>query len=173
MLLDAHADTWEQYYGERYFHGTPFKRALEEGLIDPHRSLLAGMRGSLYAAVRPGRAARDGASRSSPATSCARGRRRSTRERVRARIGDGPAFLSFDIDCIDPAFAPATGTPEVCGLLPHEAIAFVRALRGHARSPGYDLVEVAPAYDTNAQTTALLAANIAYEFLTLTALCRA
>ena len=71
-----------------------------------------------------------------------------------------------------PAFAPATGTPEVCGLLPHEAIAFVRALRG-VEFTGYDLVEVAPAYDTNAQTTALLAANIAYEFITLTALCRA
>ena len=93
-------------------------------------------------------------------------------ERVAARVGDGPAFLSFDIDCIDPAFAPATGTPEVCGLLPHEAIAFLRALRGRTFT-GYDLVEVAPAYDTNAQTTALLAANIAYEFLTLTALSRA
>ena len=60
VLLDAHADTWEQYYGERYFHGTPFKRALEEGLIDPQRSVLAGMRGSLYAAARPRRAARVG-----------------------------------------------------------------------------------------------------------------
>jgi arginase family enzyme len=70
-----------------------------------------------------------------------------------------------------PAFAPATGTPEVCGLFPHEAIGFLRALRGLAFT-GYDLVEVAPAYDTNAQTTALLAANLAYELLTLTALCR-
>ena len=92
--------------------------------------------------------------------------------RVAARVGDGPAFLSFDIDVIDPAFAPATGTPEVCGLFPHEAIAFVRALRG-MRFTGFDLVEVAPAYDTNAQTTALLAANIAYELLTLIALTKA
>ena len=99
-------------------------------------------------------------------------RPRSTRRACAERVGDGPAFLSFDIDCIDPAFAPATGTPEVCGLLPHEAIAFVRALRGMTFT-GFDLVEVAPAYDTNAQTTALLAANIAYEFLTLTALSRA
>src|SRR3954452_21734680 len=90
---------------------------------------------------------------------------------VRDRVGDGPAFLSFDIDCIDPALAPTTGTPEVCVLLPHEEIAFLRALRGLAFT-GYDLVEVAPAYDTNAQTTALLAANIAYEFLTLTAQVR-
>ena len=134
VLLDAHADTWEQYYGERYFHGTPFKRALEEGLIDPHRSLLAGMRGSLYAASDLDEprgwgfeiVTCDELRTWTPAQYAAR---------VRARIGDGPAFLSFDIDCIDPAFAPATGTPEVCGLLPHEAIAFVRALRGHARSP--------------------------------------
>jgi agmatinase len=90
---------------------------------------------------------------------------------VKARLQDGPAFLSFDIDCIDPAFAPATGTPEVCGLLPHEAIAFLRALRG-VKFTGFDLVEVAPAYDTNAQTTALLAANVAYEMLTLVALSR-
>jgi agmatinase len=168
VLLDAHADTWEAYYGERYFHGTPFKRALEEGLIDPHRSLLAGMRGSLYAAsdldeprawgfeivpceeLRTWSPARYGA-------------------RVRERVGDGPAYLSFDIDCLDPAFAPATGTPEVCGLLPHEAVGFLRALAG-VRFSGFDIVEVAPAYDTAAQTTALLAANVAYELLALVAL---
>ena len=90
-------------------------------------------------------------------------------ERVRDRVGDGPAFFSFDIDCLDPAFAPATGTPEVCGLLPHEAIGFLRALRG-MRFSGFDIVEVAPAYDTNAQTTALLAANVGYEMLALAAL---
>ena len=171
VLLDAHADTWEQYYGERYFHGTPFKRALEEGLIDPSRSLLAGMRGSLYAASDLD----EPRSWGFEIVSCDELRTWTPAhyaERVRERVGDGPAFLSFDIDVIDPAFAPATGTPEVCGLLPHEAIAFLRALRGMTFT-GFDLVEVAPAYDTNAQTTALLAANIAYEFLTLTALSRA
>ena len=132
VLLDAHADTWEQYYGERYFHGTPFKRALEEGLIDPQRSLLAGMRGSLYARVGPRRAARVGLRDRDLRRAAHVDARPSTRSGFRARIGDGPAFLSFDIDCIDPAFAPATGTPEVCGLLPHEAIAFLRALRGSA-----------------------------------------
>ena len=170
VLLDAHADTWDEYWGERYFHGTPFKRALEEGLIDPARSLLAGMRGSLYAASDLD----EPRSWGFEIVSCDELRTwtpRAYAERVRSRVGDGPAFLSFDIDVIDPAFAPATGTPEVCGLLPHEAIAFVRALRGQ-RFTGYDLVEVAPAYDTNAQLTALLAANIAYEFLTLTALAR-
>jgi len=171
VLLDAHADTWDSYYGERYFHGTPFRRALEEGLLAPERSFLAGMRGPLYAASDLDEPRGWGFE----IVTCDELRTWSPgqyAERVRARIGDGPAFLSFDIDCIDPAFAPATGTPEVCGLLPHEAIAFVRALRG-VEVTGYDLVEVAPAYDTNAQTTALLAANIAYEFITLTALCRA
>ena len=90
---------------------------------------------------------------------------------MRERVGAGPAFLSFDIDCLDPAFAPATGTPEVCGLLPHEAIAFLRALRGIAFT-GFDIVEVAPAYDTAAQTTALVAANVGYELLALAALSR-
>jgi len=90
---------------------------------------------------------------------------------VRARVGDGPAFLSFDIDVLDPAFAPATGTPEIAGLLPHEAIAFLRVLRG-LRFSGYDIVEVSPPYDASAQTTALLAANIAYELLALTALAK-
>jgi agmatinase len=168
VLLDAHADTWEQYYGERYFHGTPFKRAMEEGLIDPRRSLLAGMRGSLYAAsdLDEPRAwgfeivPCDELRTWTPETYAAR---------VRERVGEGPAFLSFDIDAIDPAFAPATGTPEVCGLLPHEAIGFLRALRGQ-RFSGYDVVEVAPPYDTQAQTTALVAANVAYEMLTLRAL---
>ena len=91
--------------------------------------------------------------------------------RVRERVGDAPAFLSFDIDVIDPAFAPATGTPEVAGLLPHEAIAFIRALAG-MRFRGFDVVEVSPPYDNPAQVTSLLAANIAYEFLALTALAK-
>ena len=168
VLLDAHADTWEQYYGERYFHGTPFKRALEEGLIDPHRSLLAGMRGSLYAASDLDEP-RAWGFEIIPCDELRTWTPAQYAERVACAIGDGPAFLSFDIDCIDPAFAPATGTPEVCGLLPHEAIAFLRALRGQ-RFTGFDLVEVAPAYDSNAQTTTLLAANIAYEMLTLIAL---
>ncbi len=167
VLLDAHADTWEQYYGERYFHGTPFRRALEEGLIDPGRSLLAGMRGSLYAAsdldeprdwgfeivtgeeLRTWSAERYGAA-------------------VRARLGDGPAYLSFDIDVFDPAFAPATGTPEVAGLHPHEALGFLRALSGLAFT-GFDVVEVAPAYDGPGQATSILAANVAYELLALAA----
>src|SRR5919198_3333140 len=170
VLLDAHADTWESYYGERYFHGTPFKRAMEEKLIDPDRSLLAGMRGSLYADADLD----EPRSWGFEIVSCDELRTWTPAqyaERVTQRIGDGPAYLSFDIDALDPAFAPGTGTPEVAGLLIHEAIAFLRALRGISFT-GYDIVEVAPAYDTQGQTTALAAANIGYELLTLTALAK-
>jgi agmatinase len=168
VLLDAHADTWDQYYGERYFHGTPFRRALEEGLVAPERSLLAGMRGPLYGPSDLGDAREmgfeivqgDALGAMSP-TDYGRC--------VRERVGDGPAFFSFDIDVLDPAFAPGTGTPEVAGLLPHEALAFIRSLAG-MRFSGFDVVEVSPPYDNAGQVTALLAANVAYEFLALTAL---
>ena len=92
-------------------------------------------------------------------------------QRVRDRLGDGPAYLSFDIDVIDPAFAPGTGTPEVAGLLPHEALVLLRSLAG-IDFRGYDVVEVAPAYDGPGQGTAMLAANVAYEMLALTAVAR-
>jgi agmatinase len=91
--------------------------------------------------------------------------------RVRTRVGEAPAFFSFDVDVIDPAFAPATGTPEVAGLLPHEALVLLRALAG-VDFRGFDVVEVAPAYDGPAQVTAMLAANVAYEMLALTAIAR-
>ena len=167
VLLDAHADTWDEYYGERYFHGTPFRRAVEEGLLVPERSFLAGMRGPLYAASDLG----DARAMGFEILSTDELRALSPTEygrRVRERVGDGPVYFSFDIDVIDPAFAPATGTPEVAGLTPHEALAFIRSLAG-MRFSGFDVVEVAPPYDNAGQVTALLAANIAYEFLALTA----
>jgi agmatinase len=170
VLLDAHADTWEQYYGERYFHGTPFKRALEEGLIDPERSFLAGMRGSLYAASDLD----EPRSWGFEIVTTEELRALSPEEygrRVRARTGAAegkPTFLSFDIDVLDPAFAPGTGTPEVAGLLPHEALAYLRSLAGLPFT-GFDLVEVSPPYDGPGQVTALTAANVVYEFLALTA----
>src|SRR3954447_12306161 len=171
VLLDAHADTWEDYYGERYFHGTPFKRALEEGLIDPRRSLLAGMRGSLYAASDLD----EPRSWGFQIVPCEELRTWAPAEygaRVRERIGDGPAYLSFDIDVLDPAFAPGTGTPEVAGLLPHEAIAFLRALAG-VRFVGFDVVEVSPPYDGPGQVTALSAASVGFECLALCAVAAA
>jgi agmatinase len=170
VLLDAHADTWDEYYGEKYFHGTPFRRAVEEGIIAPERSLFAGMRGPLYAASDLDDAREMGFQIVVGDELRAMGPGEYSRL-VRARVGDGPAFLSFDIDVIDPAFAPGTGTPEVAGLLPHEALVLLRSLAG-IDFRGYDVVEVAPAYDGPAQTTAMLAANVAYELLALTAIAR-
>ena len=170
VLLDAHADTWDQYYGEKYFHGTPFRRAVEEGLLDPSRSVLAGMRGPLYAAADlevPREMGFDVITDDqlqalSPAQ---------YGERVRARIGGGPVYMSFDIDVLDPAFAPATGTPEVTGLQPREALAFLRSLAGIDFS-GFDLVEVSPPYESPGQVTALYASAIAFEMLALLAVAR-
>lgn len=171
VLLDAHADTWDEYYGERYFHGTVFRRAVEEGLVLPERSLLAGMRGSLYAAADL-EAAR---SLGFELIACDELRTLTPADygaRVRERVGEAPAFLGFDVDVIDPAFAPGTGTPEVAGLAPHEALALLRSLAG-MRFVGFDVVEVSPAYDGPGQITALLAANVAHEFLALSALAPA
>jgi agmatinase len=170
VLLDAHADTWDEYYGERIFHGTVFRRAVEEGLLLPERSLLAGMRGPLYgpedleAPIELGFDVIAGEElRAMPPEEY--------RERVRDRVGDAPVVLGFDIDVIDPAFAPGTGTPEVAGLLPHEALAFLRSLAG-MRFRGFDLVEVSPPYDGPGEGTAMLAAAVVYEFLALSAIAR-
>jgi agmatinase len=167
VLMDAHADTWDAYYGERYFHGTVFRRAVEEGLLLPERSLLAGMRGSLYSAEDLD-AARELGFELVPDEEVRAITPDRYGERVRERVGDAPAFLSFDIDVVDPAFAPGTGTPEVAGLLPHQVLAFLRALAG-MRFAGFDVVEVSPPYDGPGQTTALFAASVAYEFLALLA----
>jgi agmatinase len=165
VLLDAHVDTNDQYYGQRYFHGTPFRRAVEEGLIDPGRSIMAGMRGSTYD-DREWEAPREMGMEVIP---CEELRMLSAPEygrRAREKVGRGPAFLSFDIDVVDPGFAPATGTPEVGGLLPHEALAFVRSLAG-LDFRAFDVVEVSPQLDGPAQVTAMLAANVAHEMLGL------
>jgi agmatinase len=165
VLLDAHADVWDLYVGERYYHGSPFRRALEEGLVDPGRSLLAGMRGGVYGpedlelpqSLGFEVIASEELVALTPEAYAAR---------VRARVGEGPLFLSFDVDVLDPAFAPGTGTPETAGLSTREALGFVRALRG-LRFAGYDIVEVSPPYDGAGQPTAVAAANVAFELLTL------
>jgi agmatinase len=170
VLLDAHADTWDEYYGEKYFHGTPFRRAVEEGLIDPGRSLLAGMRGPLYSRadlqvpVQMGFEVISGAE-------LARLTADEYAARVRARAGSGPVYVSFDIDVLDPAFAPGTGTPEVAGLQPLQALALLRALAG-IDFYGFDVVEVSPPYDNPGQITSLHAAAVAYELLALLAVAR-
>jgi agmatinase len=167
VLLDAHADVWDQYYGERYFHGTPFRRAVEEGLVDPGRSLLAGMRGPLYSRADV-EAPRELGFEVITGDELRALSPEDYANRVRSRIGGGPAYLSFDIDVLDPAFAPGTGTPEVAGIQPREAIALLRALKG-TRFSGFDVVEVSPPYDGPAQITALHAAAIGYELLALLA----
>ena len=170
VLLDAHADVWDRYVGERYYHGSPFRRALEEGLLDPSRSLLAGMRGSLYGpedAAMP----QELGFEVIPCDELVTLSPEAYGARARDRVGDGPLFLSFDIDVLDPAYAPATGTPEPGGLTTREAFGFLRSLRG-LRFSGYDVVEVSPPYDGPGAPTAIAASNAAYELLTLDVLGR-
>lgn len=170
VLLDAHADTWEHYYGERFFNGTPFKRALEEKLIDPARSFFAGMRGPLYDA----RDLDEPREWGFEILSTEELKSLSPEEygsRVRDRIGDGPVYMSFDIDVLDPSVAPGTGTPEVGGITCGEARKFLQSLAG-IEFVGYDLVEVSPSFDGPGEITALAAANIVFDFLALTAKVR-
>ncbi len=169
VQFDSHSDTWDAYFGRKYNHGTTFKRAIEEGLLDPARGIQVGLRGPLY---DPGDydAARDLGLDLVPALDVRRIGIDATIQRIRARLGGGPAFLSFDIDFLDPAYAPGTGTPEVGGFTSFEALQLVRGLAG-LNLVAYDLVEVLPPYD-HGQITALAAANIAYEFAGLTAVRR-
>ena len=168
--FDSHTDAWDSYFGEKYNHGTWMRRAIEEGLVDVGRSIEVGLRGSLYdVADWTGLRAELGLEylttedllRIGPAEVAAR---------IRQRVGSGPAFISFDIDVVDPAFAPGTGTPEAGGPSAHDMLAVVRALTG-IDFVGFDVVEVIPAYDPAGQT-ATLAANLAYEMLSLVALRR-
>src|SRR5262245_60372725 len=162
IQFDAHVDTWDEYFGGRYFHGTPFRRAIEEGLIDGRRFIQVGIRGPMYGendfdfhrehgitVIDIDRVKADGVA--------------SAVERIRA-IATGPVYMTFDIDGVDPAFAPGTGTPEVGGLTSHEAQRLVRGLAGLTLVGG-DIVEVSPPFDGPGQITALLAANIMFEFL--------
>jgi agmatinase len=168
VQLDSHGDVWEQYFGQRYFHGTTFKRAVEEGLLDAHASVQAGMRGSLYGAEDLQDARDLGFTVLSTDELRELGPQRYG-ELVRTTVGERQAFVSFDIDFLDPAFAPGTGTPEVGGFSTAEALAFVRALRG-VRLVGCDVVEVSPPYDGPGLVTALAAATVLYELLCLRAL---
>jgi agmatinase len=168
VQLDAHGDTWDEYFGQRFFHGTTFKRALEEGLIEPAASVQAGLRGSVYGAEDLESARQLGFA----VISCDQLRTLGPggfAGVVGEHVGHRPIFLSFDIDILDPAFAPGTGTPEVGGLSTAEALSFLRMLRG-INLAGADVVEVSPPYDGPGQPTALAAANVAYEVLSLRAL---
>ena len=167
--LDAHADVWDEYYGVKHFHGTVFKRAVEEELIDPARSVQAGMRGTLYGesdVAAPRELGFEAIYMEELETLSPE----QYGERVRARVGDGPAFLSFDVDFVDPAFAPGTGTPEVGGPSSAQAMAYLRALAG-IDFRGFDCVEVSPPYDPSG-ITSWLAASACHEMLSLAALTR-
>jgi agmatinase len=166
--FDSHNDLWHGYFGGKDTHGTPFRRAVEEGLIDTARSTQIGLRGSLYDSGDLAMSrelfqvftASELHALGIPAVL----------EATRARVGSGPAYLSFDIDFVDPAFAPGTGTPEVGGFSGAQCLQLLRGLVG-VDFVGYDLVEVMPPYDP-ANITALLAANLAYEMISLDAIRR-
>ena len=167
VQLDSHADTWDSYFGQKYNHGTVFRRAVEEGLLDPLRSIQVGMRGSLY---DPGdlEASRDLGFDLVTTDEIRELGITETIARIRERVGDAKTYVSFDVDFVDPVYAPGTGTPEVGGFTSREAQEFVRGLSG-LNMIGCDVVEVYPQYDGPGQVTSLLAANIAYELLTLVA----
>ena len=167
LHFDSHSDLWHSYFDGLDTHGTPFRRAYEEGLIDPGHSIQVGLRGPVF----------DESDRTLPQSLGfavisgpelhRRGIDDALRE-IRARLGDRPVYLSFDIDFVDPAYAPGTGTPETDGFSGPQCHQLLRGLGG-IPFVAYDLVEVMPGYDP-AGTTALLAANLIYEFIALIAL---
>lgn len=169
VQIDAHPDTWDGHWGKRYNHGTVFRRAVEEGLLDPDRVIQLGIRGPVYDLDDYAQSRELGFDLVTMEQVREMGLDAAT-ERMRARVDTGPTFLSFDIDSIDPAFAPGTGTPEVGGFTSREALNLVRGLTG-VDFVGADLVEVIPAYDTG-EVTAMTAANVLYEFISLLALQR-
>jgi guanidinobutyrase / D-arginase len=169
LHFDAHLDTWDTYFGAPYTHGTPFRRASEEGLIDRERSMHVGIRGPLYSAadldddsrlgfavVRADDYESDGVPRAV--------------ERMRRRLAGGPVYVSVDIDVLDPAAAPGTGTPEAGGLTSRELLGTLRGLAG-LDVVGVDVVEVAPAYD-HAEITGIAAAHVIYDLLAVLAVNR-
>jgi len=169
LHFDAHLDTWDTYFGAAYTHGTPFRRAVEEGLLDTEALTHVGIRGPLYGKkdleedrrlgfgiVTSGDVLRRGVDEVAAA--------------LRERIGDRPLYVSVDIDVLDPAHAPGTGTPEAGGLTSRELLEILRGLPG-TDLVGADVVEVAPAYD-HAEITAIAASHVAYDLISLLALSR-
>jgi agmatinase len=162
--FDAHLDTWDTYFGAPYTHGTPFRRAVEEGLLALDSSAHVGVRGPLYSSADLIEDAGLGFATVSTAEVAQRGVDQAV-DRIRERVGGRPVYLSVDIDVLDPAHAPGTGTPEPGGLTSRELQFILRGLDG-LRLVGADVVEVSPPYD-HAELTALAAANVAYEMLSL------
>ncbi|WP_333638292.1 agmatinase [Tissierella praeacuta] len=165
--FDSHADINEEVFGEKYNHGTPFRRAIEEGLIDPSHSIQIGMRGSLYDPNEHKMAAELGL-KLIPAHKIREMGFEKLLKQIKERVGDKKAFLTFDIDFVDPAYAPGTGTPEVAGFTSLETLNLIRGIK-ELNFVGFDIVEVAPPYDFG-EITSYMAANIAFEFLSILAL---
>lgn len=164
--FDAHLDTWDTYFGAPCTHGTPFRRAAEQGLLVKDRSAHVGIRGSLYDRAD----LLDDESLGFTVVHCRDIDRIGVDgvvQRIRERVGEHPVYVSVDIDVLDPAFAPGTGTPEIGGMTSRELVAILRAMRG-LHIVGADVVEVAPAYDSG-EVTAVAAANLGYELITLMA----
>jgi agmatinase len=172
VQFDAHIDTWDEYFGGKYFHGTPFRRAIEEGLVARGHFVQVGIRGPMYGEedfdfhrehditmIDIDRVKAEGVDK--------------VIETMRSVLGGSKGiFVTFDIDGVDPAFAPGTGTPEVGGLTSHEAQRLIRGLAG-LPIVGCDVVEVAPQFDGSSQITSLLAANLMFELLCVVAGSRA
>lgn len=164
--FDSHSDLCDEVFGQKYNHGTPFRRAIEEGLIDPAHSIQIGMRGSLYDPNEHKMAA-DLGMLLIPAHKVREMGFEALIRTAMERVGDKPVFLTFDIDFVDPAYAPGTGTPEVAGFTSYESLSLVRAIKD-MNFVGFDIVEVLPAYDSG-EVTAYLAANIVFEYLSILA----
>jgi agmatinase len=166
LHFDAHLDTWDTYFGEPYTHGTPFRRASEEGLIDLAHSMHIGIRGPLYDRIDLTDSERLGFQ----TIHCVEIEElgvAGTVARMRDRLGSAPVYVSIDIDVLDPAHAPATGTPESGGMTSRELLGVIRGLAG-LQVVSADIVEVAPAYD-HAEITGIAAAHVAYELLSVMA----
>ncbi|MEX5272283.1 agmatinase, partial [Kocuria sabuli] len=167
LHFDAHLDTWDTYFGAEYTHGTPFRRAFEEGLLDTDAVCHVGIRGPLYGRQDLDDDAAFGFGIVSSADVMRLGVD-AVVAHLRERVGDRPVYVSLDIDVLDPAHAPGTGTPEAGGMTSREVLEILRGLRG-TQVVGADVVEVAPAYD-HAEITGVAAAHVVYELITLLAL---
>ena len=164
LHFDAHLDTWDTYFGAPYTHGTPFRRASEEGLVDLEHSVHVGIRGPLYSRLDLAESEALGFT-TVHARDFIRHPIDDLVDRVRTRLGNRPVYVSLDIDVLDPAHAPGTGTPEAGGLTSRELLEMLRGLDG-LNVVGADVVEVAPAYD-HAELTGIAAAHAIYELLSV------
>jgi guanidinobutyrase len=160
--IDAHADINDTMFGEKIAHGTPFRRALEDGCLRPESVFQIGLRGTGYTA-EDFDWSRDKGFTVIPAEECWHKSLAPLMASIREKIGSAKTYLTFDIDSLDPAYAPGTGTPEIGGLTSHQAIELIRGCRG-LNLVGADLVEVSPPFDTTG-TTAITAANLLFEML--------